>query len=76
LLVAAERVQIGLRIHELHMKVMASNVIHATASVGARNVSPMYYLWIPMLTGAVLVIVLVWLTGFIGVPCLAVTRQL
>ena len=68
LLIAVEHVQTGLTIGEPHAGVTALTVMPAAAPAVIQHVPPVYFLWIPMLTGIFLAVVLVGLTGAIGVP--------
>lgn len=64
---AAGRMQVLPAANEGHLKVMGLTL--RSASFSPPPVTPADYLWAPILAGAIAVIVLVILTGVIGVPC-------
>ena len=64
---AAGRMQVLPAANEAHLNVMGLTL--RSASFSPPPVTPADYLWAPMLAGVIAVIVLVMLTGVIGVPC-------
>jgi len=64
---AAGRLQVLPAANEAHLNVIGLTL--RSAAFSPPPVTPADYLWAPMLAGVIAVIVLVLLTGLIGVPC-------